>query len=92
MPVVKPPRGLGTAGRRLWRSVTGDFELAGHEALILAQACHTADVCEALQRVVARDGPVLEGPEGSRTHPACRELRQQRITLARLGRRFEDSC
>jgi hypothetical protein len=81
MPVVMPPAGLGTAGRRLWRSVTADFELAGHEVLILAQAAHTADVCEALQRVVARDGPVLEGP---RTHPACRELRQQRITLARL--------
>lgn len=79
--VVKAPAGLGSAGRRLWRSVTADFELAGHEVLILAEACRTSDVCAELARVVARDGPLLEGP---RLHPACRELRQQRITLARL--------
>jgi hypothetical protein len=75
---------MGPAGRRLWKSVLSDFELGGHEQLILVQACHVADVCEELQAVIGRDGPMLEGADGPRLHPACRELRQQRITLARL--------
>jgi hypothetical protein len=58
--------------------------MAAHERLILVQACHVADTCGDLQRVVARDGAVLEGGDGPRTHPACRELRQQRLVLARL--------
>jgi len=64
--------------------VLADFDLGGHELLILRQACYVADVCEQPQAVVARDGPMLEGAEGRRTHPACRELRQQRLVLARL--------
>ncbi len=76
---------MGTAGRQLWRSVLADFELGAHERLMLLQACHVADVCDELQRVIGADGPMLATADGApRTHPACRELRQQRITLARL--------
>jgi len=76
---------MGPAGRALWRSVLGEFELGGHERLILANACRVADTCDALQEVIGRDGPMLVTADGGpRTHPACRELRQQRITLARL--------
>ena len=76
---------MGPAGRQLWKSVLADFELGAHERLMLLQACHVADVCDALQEVIAADGPMLADREGGpRTHPACRELRQQRITLARL--------
>ena len=76
---------MGPAGRELWRSVLRDFELGAHERLMLLQACHVADVCGALQEVIDSDGPMLASADGSpRTHPACRELRQQRITLARL--------
>jgi hypothetical protein len=82
--VPRAPAGTGPAGRKLWRSVLADFDLGAHETLILVQACHVADTCEALQEVIGRDGPMLAGADGPRTHPACRELRQQRITLARL--------
>ena len=76
---------MGPAGSRLWREVLADFELGGHEQLILVNACHVADTCAALQEVIAADGPMLTDREGGpRTHPACRELRQQRIALARL--------
>jgi hypothetical protein len=76
---------MGEAGRDLWKSVLKDFALGAHEQLMLLQACHVADTCAVLQEVIDRDGPVLVTADGSpRTHPACRELRQQRITLARL--------
>lgn len=84
MSIPKAPAGCGPAGRRLWRCVLRDFELGAHEQMILVQACHVADVCDALQEVITADGPMLAGADGPRTHPACRELRQQRITLARL--------
>ncbi len=74
------PRGAGAAGRRLWRAVLAEFELAEHELTLLRQAVHVADLCEDLQQRVDEEGPVL----GDRAHPALVELRQQRILLARL--------
>jgi hypothetical protein len=74
------PKGTGTAGRRLWRAVLEEFELAEHELSLLRQAVHVADLCEQLQDIVDAEGLVLAG----RAHPALVELRQQRILLARL--------
>lgn len=75
-----PPRGSQAAGRRLWRSVLGEFELAEHELTLLRQAVRVADVCEVLQRRVDDEGVLL----GDRAHPALVELRAERILLARL--------
>ncbi len=74
------PRGAGAAGRRLWRAVLAEFELAEHEVTLLRQAVRVVDVCEQLQHQVDVDGPLL----GDRAHPALVELRQQRLLLARL--------
>lgn len=78
--VPTPPRGSQAAGRRLWRSVLGEFELAEHELSMLRQAVRVADVCDVLQRRVDDEGVML----GDRAHPALVELRAQRILLARL--------
>ena len=80
MTVPAAPRGAGAAGRRLWRAVLGEFELAEHEMVLLRQAVRVADLCEQLQQRVDDAGPLL----GDRAHPALVELRQQRILLARL--------
>ncbi len=80
MTLPAAPRGAGAAGRRLWRAVLGEFELAEHELTLLRQAVRVADLCEHLQQRVDEEGPVL----GDRAHPALVELRQQRILLARL--------
>lgn len=80
MSVPAAPRGAGEAGKRLWRSVLGSFELEEHELLLLRQAVRVTDTCEDLQAVSAAQGPVVDG----RVHPAVVELRQQRIVLARL--------
>ncbi|WFS11861.1 terminase [Rhodococcus aetherivorans] len=82
--VPKPPRGLRVAGKRLWTDTLTDFELAEHEQALLLQACRTADALDDLQKVLERDGVLNESPQGVRVHPALPELRQQRITFARL--------
>ena len=80
----KPPTGLKKSGRALWRAVLADFELAEHELQLLGTACRTADLCDLLQATLDAEGPMAESSQGVRVHPAAVELRQQRITLARL--------
>lgn len=79
------PRNLGSAGRRLWRSIQTDFELSEHESAILRQACAVADVCADLQSRVDLEGTMTADRFGdSRANPALVELRQQQILLTRL--------
>jgi len=75
---------FGDAGERLWRSVMDGFELDEHELTLLRSACATADHVEALDALVRSEGAVIESPQGRKAHPALVEVRQQRITLARL--------
>lgn len=84
MSIPRAPDGAGAAGRRLWRAVLAEFELAEYEQVLLRQAVRVADLCEELQRVVVAEGPLLRVDGQPRTHPAVIELRQQRIVLARL--------
>jgi hypothetical protein len=79
-----PPRGLQAGGRELWRSTVADYELTAHECGLLLQACRTADALDGLQTVLDADGLMDESPQGRRVHPALVELRQQRMTFARL--------
>ncbi|WP_231911998.1 P27 family phage terminase small subunit [Rhodococcus sp. HS-D2] len=81
---AKPPAGLRAAGKRLWSDTLEDFDLAEHERGLLLQACRTADSLDELQKVLERDGVLNESSQGTRVHPALPELRQQRITFARL--------
>lgn len=80
----KAPAGLREAGKRLWRSVTTDYELDEHEARLLLEACRTTDLLDQLDAAVRRDGAMLDSPQGVKAHPAAVEARQQRIALARL--------
>lgn len=80
----KPPKGAGSAGRALWRSIVAEYELEQHELALLEACVRTVDVLAALEARVAADGPLLASSQGDRAHPALVEARQQRITLARL--------
>ncbi len=80
----KPPTGLKRSGRALWRAVTRDYVLDDHETAVLREACRTVDSLDALQRQLEADGVMSESTQGTRVHPALVELRQQRITFARL--------
>lgn len=82
--VPSPPSGLGRTGRSLWSSVLADYELTEPEHVLLREACRTADSIDALQAQLDADGLMAESSQGVRVHPALVELRQQRVTLARL--------
>ncbi|MDP4015379.1 MAG: hypothetical protein U0990_08415 [Candidatus Nanopelagicales bacterium] len=79
------PRGLGSAGRKLWRAIAGMWELDAREVEILAQACRTADLIGDLERVRAADGMIVPGSTGiPRLSAVVGELRQQRSVLNQL--------
>ena len=80
--MISPPKGAKSAGRRLWHAVVDDYDLAGHELVILGEAVRVADTLADLAAIVAAEG-VIE-PGTGRTHPAVVEHRQQSIALAPL--------
>src|SRR2546426_911772 len=80
--IPRAPTGTKAAGKRLRRSVLANYDLDEHELTLLVQAVHVADLCDELEAVVRRDGPLVE--HDKRAHPAAVEARQQRIVLARL--------
>ncbi len=80
----KLPAGLKAGGRKLWRSVTDEYELGEHELSILLEASRTVDALDALENIVREEGVTNVSPQGVRAHPALVEARQQRVTLAKL--------
>jgi hypothetical protein len=76
----RPPRGTGPAGKAMWAAISQSFELEPHELQVLGQVAVVADRIEQLDKVVTRDGVLVEG----RAHPALVESRLQRATLGRL--------
>jgi hypothetical protein len=79
-----PPSGLRASGRKLWDSITGDYDLDEHELTLLREIVRTVDLVDELESEVRQDGAIIQSPQGIKAHPAAVELRQQRIALARL--------
>jgi hypothetical protein len=95
MPAKKPastaPIGLTKAGRDLWDSVAGKYELRPDERATLLGACRAADMIAALRAewVVMGQPMIAKGSMGQAViHPLIGELRaqeaQQAALLARL--------
>jgi hypothetical protein len=83
----RAPEGLDTAGKRLWRSVTAEYELAAHELELLRQAAATADLIARAGAVLAGDDLTVEGSMGQPVgHPMIAVLADQRRLLASLFR------
>lgn len=68
----KLPRGTGTAGRVLWKSITEAFELEAHEQAVLAQIVRVADRVAALDAIVDQDGVMVD----RRAHPALGQAKK----------------
>ena len=86
---MKTPKGLGTAGRALWRSVVSGIpdgcELDDREATTLELAARQADDLVLLEDVIEEEGAVTFGSTGQRVvHPAIGEARQARLAISRL--------
>jgi hypothetical protein len=83
----RAPEGLEAAGKRLWRAVSGEDELAPHEAELLRQACATSDLIARASAVLAGDDLVSQGSTGQPVaHPMIGVLADQRRLLANLLR------
>lgn len=84
------PADLGKAGRDLWQTIMGEYQIedAGGLAL-LKQACAAVDGIAECDPVVARDGLMVRGKFGPREHPLLRHQLGLRSfvcrTLQRLG-------
>jgi hypothetical protein len=90
MAALRAPAGLGAAGRNLWRSVAGAFDLDPDEAELLRQACRCADELADLRSALAASDTVVAGSTGQpRPNPLYTELRAHRETLARLLRALD---
>ena len=80
----EPPGDLQASGCALWVAVVAEWDLDTHELQLLHETARTVDLCDRLQVVLDDEGAMSESSQGVRVHPAAVELRQQRITLARL--------
>lgn len=83
------PRGLDTAGKRLWKSIVDDLpdhlELTARELVILTTAARQADTNAALERAITTDGVIVAGSKDQKRLNACvTELRQGRIAVSHL--------
>lgn len=87
MPNPKPrvPAGLDKAGRALWGRLTGLFAFEAHEQYVLELACRQADLCAALEELIAAEGLSVPGSNGQpRLNAAAAELRQCRLALTKI--------
>lgn len=79
------PRGLGRHGRRLWRSVLDQYELAEHELAVLRIACRSVDRLEDIADALAGEKLVAVNAKGDQIpHPMLVEQRMQGLALTRL--------
>jgi hypothetical protein len=96
MSASKPPaapRGLGSAGKRLWRGVFraqpdgSRLELRADELALLAEACHLVDDVEAIRTALDGEPLTVAGSMGQQVaHPLRSELHRTVATLDRLLR------
>ncbi|QSE88925.1 hypothetical protein JWS13_10055 [Rhodococcus pseudokoreensis] len=81
------PRGLGTAGQRLWRTTLDEFEMDSepHKIEILTQACKVTDKIAELEKAQKGQPLTVLGSARQLTiHPLVAEVRFQRGLLAQL--------
>jgi hypothetical protein len=84
-PRYRRPAGLGTHGRRFWKSVTEAFRLRPDELVLLESACRTLDIEHDLRAAMVGEPLMVEGSRGQlREHPLLSEARAQRSQLRSL--------
>jgi hypothetical protein len=86
----KPPRGLNTAGRTLWKGIADEWDLRPDELRILGDAAREADIIDRLEAAGKQVELTVKGSMGQEViHPIFAEIRQHRSTLAALLRQLK---
>ena len=88
-PKRKPtkPRGLNTAGAKLWRLISdpAKYELRPDELRILEDACREADLIDKLEAELEFADFMVTGSQGQDViNPMIPEVRQHRATLTSM--------
>lgn len=93
MGTKKPaPEGLAAGGERVWRSITGKYDLRPDELVTLEDACRITDMIDALTRVWTEAGTpmITRGSMGQEViHPLIGEIRTQRMARNALWRQLK---
>jgi hypothetical protein len=84
----RAPKGLGPAGRRLWRSIMSEYELDVDDQLVCEEACRALDDLRALEEALDGEDLVVAGSTGQpRAHPLVSHIRsQRRLVVFLVGR------
>lgn len=86
---MKPPNGLGNAGKALWKALLAsapeDWELDERETVQLTLAARQMDDLARLEVAIKKDGTMVKGSAGQPVvNPAIGEARQARAAIDRL--------
>lgn len=88
-PEFRAPRGLGAAGKRLFRELTDGTVYDPHEREIVRKACVTADELARIEAGLAEQPLMVAGSTGAlRANPLLAEQRQYVALLAALIRQL----
>ncbi len=81
----KPPAGLATAGRKLWRDITSEYELDAKETVLLEKSCRCLDELSRLETALVSAPDTVTGSTGQvKPNPLFAEVRSHRLTLEKL--------
>ena len=81
------PVNLSAAGRGLWESIAGSYELRTDELRVFTEACRETDLIEVMQSELAGADLIVKGSMGQQVmNPFVSEIRQHRTVLAALLR------
>lgn len=83
MTSTAPPRDLGSAGRRLWKSIMDEYEMADAASLaVLRSMCQTVDRLADCRQQIAQDGLTILTVSGQmRPHPLLQHEAEARRAL-----------
>jgi hypothetical protein len=82
-----PPAHLDDVGRELWLSITSSYEFADLGSYeVLAQACAARQRAARCAALIDRDGEMIRGTTGPRSHPLIRDEIQARVLTCGLLR------
>ena len=78
----KPPQYLSLAGKKLWKSLHNGHVIDDSAGLTLLESlCCAYDRAEAARKILATEGLVVGGRQGSKPHPAVMIEHNARSTM-----------
>jgi phage terminase small subunit len=84
----KSPAGLSTSSRKLWSHVVEVYDLRQDELAVLEEACRALDRAAEAREHLKKDGLLLPGRFGPRSHPMQAVENSAALRAAKLLRQL----